>query len=182
MTKLLCSFGLLLALRGGARASPIQSNGLTYASSEAQAANLPSVELPYGTYQAKTYDNTNDLYTFKNIRFGAPPVGPLRWAQPQPPAVNDTLQTGDYGPACLQGDPTSVIAPTIGGIIGYLFGNVGSIVNVGEIASGANELSEDCLFLDIIVPGKALRGEVKLPVVNWIYGGAYLVVGFAIFC
>jgi hypothetical protein len=24
------------------------------------------------------------------------------------------------------------------------------------------------------VPSKALKGEVKLPIVNWIYGGAYL--------
>lgn len=34
--------------------------------------------------------------------------------------------------------------------------------------------SEDCLFLDIQVPGKAIRGEVKnLPVLFWIFGGGY---------
>jgi len=36
--------------------------------------------------------------------------------------------------------------------------------------------SEDCLFLDVYVPAKALKaGAAKLPVVNWIYGGAYLI-------
>lgn len=35
---------------------------------------------------------------------------------------------------------------------------------------------EDCLFLDLYVPGKAIRNETEsaLPVVVWIYGGAYL--------
>jgi carboxylesterase type B len=41
-----------------------------------------------------------------------------------------------------------------------------------NMASGA---SEDCLFLDVYVPGKALKGGSKLPVVNWLYGGAYLI-------
>jgi carboxylesterase type B len=39
---------------------------------------------------------------------------------------------------------------------------------------GGFPFSEDCLFLDMIVPGKALRKESKLPVVNFIYGGAYV--------
>ena len=34
---------------------------------------------------------------------------------------------------------------------------------------------EDCLFLDLYVPGKALKNPgLKLPVAVWIYGGAYL--------
>lgn len=35
--------------------------------------------------------------------------------------------------------------------------------------------SEDCLFLDIYVPGKAIRDpSLGLPVIVWIYGGAYV--------
>lgn len=35
-------------------------------------------------------------------------------------------------------------------------------------------MSEDCLFLDVLVPGKAVRGEAKdLPVLFWIFGGGY---------
>jgi len=34
---------------------------------------------------------------------------------------------------------------------------------------------EDCLFLDLYVPGKAIRNtRLKLPVLVWVYGGAYL--------
>jgi hypothetical protein len=42
--------------------------------------------------------------------------------------------------------------------------------DLGKLMGGSPS-SEDCLFLDVVVPGKALRGEIKLPVVNWIYGG-----------
>jgi carboxylesterase type B len=41
-------------------------------------------------------------------------------------------------------------------------------------AMGGSQEQEDCLFLDVVVPGKAFRGEAKLPVLNWIYGGAYI--------
>jgi carboxylesterase type B len=47
-------------------------------------------------------------------------------------------------------------------------------IDIGTLASGAKETAEDCLFLDVLVPSKALKGQVKLPIVNWIYGGAYL--------
>jgi len=34
--------------------------------------------------------------------------------------------------------------------------------------------SEDCLYLDLYVPGKALKhSKKKLPVIVWIYGGGY---------
>jgi carboxylesterase type B len=46
-------------------------------------------------------------------------------------------------------------------------------VDLGKAQGGSQE-QEDCLFLDVVVPGKALRGEAKLPVLNWIYGGAYI--------
>jgi carboxylesterase type B len=36
-----------------------------------------------------------------------------------------------------------------------------------------NPGNEDCLYLDVYVPGKALKDpKAKLPVMNWIYGGA----------
>lgn len=47
------------------------------------------------------------------------------------------------------------------------------MINALEDGS-AGEMSEDCLFLDIQVPGKAIRNpEQKLPVVVWIFGGAF---------
>jgi carboxylesterase type B len=61
------------------------------------------------------------------------------------------------------------VAPT-----GLLESLGSSGIDIGTRASGAKETAEDCLFLDVLVPSKALKGEVKLPIINWIYGGAYL--------
>jgi hypothetical protein len=95
----------------------------------------------------------------------------LRFAKPAPPIKNDTVQTGVYGPACPQAVPIASIG---GGALSGLLGTLGSFIDIGAAASGAKETGEDCLFLDVLVPSKALKGEVKLPIVNWIYGGAYL--------
>jgi hypothetical protein len=39
---------------------------------------------------------------FKNIRFGAPPIGRGRFLPPQPPFMKNTVADGSYGPQCLQ--------------------------------------------------------------------------------
>jgi carboxylesterase type B len=48
--------------------------------------------------------------------------------------------------------------------------------NIPAIPRITNQ-GEDCLFLDLTVPAKAIRspGEHKLPVMMWYYGGAYIV-------
>lgn len=174
----------------------IEHDGLKYASEEARKADLPLIKLPYATIQAQKYDKANDvripphydqevtyisqLYVFKNIRFGAPPIGPLRFSKPAPPAQNATLQTGAYGPACIQGDPLNLLGLT--GALGTIANGItnSGIVDIGLLASGAKEMAEDCLFLDVLVPSKALKGgAAKLPIVNWIYGGAYIIVCIA---
>jgi carboxylesterase type B len=87
---------------------------------------------------------------FKNIRFAAPPVGELRWAKPAPPARVTGVQDGSEGRACTQSGAT----PRPG---------------IPLTTSG-----EDCLFLDLTVPAKAIRdATLKLPVMAWFYGGAY---------
>jgi hypothetical protein len=208
---------------------PVYSNGLEYHSLEARQANLPLLKLPYGTWQASKYEPGSDVshaslsflinsnrhnkvYTFKNIRFGAPATGQLRWAKPAPPALNTTLQTGDVGGTCYQSLPPAMLAVTLSGGLGGLgapqgggtgwfadfmsslqstlmpmLGSLlqtypalatqiaGQVANqdLGKLMGGASS-SEDCLFLDVFVPGSALKGQKKLPVVNWIYGGIVL--------
>lgn len=44
-------------------------------------------------------------YTFKNIRFAAPPVGNLRWAKPAPPLTETKVQDGTVGNQCMQATP-----------------------------------------------------------------------------
>ena len=53
------------------------------------------------------------------------------------------------------------LSPLINGIIG----NIGTLIFGGE---------EDCLYLDVYVPGSSIkiRSSKKVPVVNWITGGA----------
>jgi carboxylesterase type B len=113
------------------------------------------------------------IYAFKNIRFAAPPVGNLRFAKPAPPIRNDTLQTGEYGGSCAQSVPKSLITGIIGEGLGTVVAGLASTMDLGKLMGGGPS-SEDCLFLDLYVPAKALRGEVKLPIINWIYGGAYV--------
>ncbi|KAF2667279.1 alpha/beta-hydrolase [Microthyrium microscopicum] len=126
------------------------ADGLEYNSESSRKAHLPLLKLPYGTWQASQYDAKTDIYWFRNIRFAAPPVESLRWAKPAPPATNTTLQTGAYGATCPQANPGGIQIP-----IFY-------------------PENEDCLFLDVVIPGKALKRKAKLPVVNWIYGGAFV--------
>src|SRR5580704_14687806 len=86
--------------------------------------------------------------TFKGIPFAAPPVGPLRWKAPQPPAHwTGTRKADEYGARCMQGN-----------IYGdMIFHDAGP--------------SEDCLYLNLWMPANPT--SAKLPVMVWIYGGGY---------
>src|SRR5262249_51202883 len=97
-----------------------------------------------GKIEGKAVDGLGE---FKGIPFAAPPVGDLRWKGPQPVQPwSGVKQTVAFGNACMQ---------TGGG---------------GGAGPGV-AYSEDCLYLDIWTPAKA-PGD-KLPVLVWIYGGAY---------
>ena len=121
------------------------------------------------------------MYIFRNIRFAAPPVGKLRFAKPAEPEVNSTLQDGKYGPSCI-GAGLKALAAAGAGITGQssssLTGALGGLdtssIDPSSPLAGLLGLNaaEDCLFLDLYVPSKALSGDVKLPVIDWIYGGA----------
>ncbi|EOD44796.1 putative carboxylesterase family protein [Neofusicoccum parvum UCRNP2] len=135
---------------------------------------LPTLTLPYGTWRASDYNADADVYTFKNIRFAAPAGGENRWRKPQPPANNDTIQDGSYGPICVQApiEGLNLLGPgnnaPIGGAINQFLGGIPVPIFEGG--------SEDCLFLDLFVPGDAVRdpNSQSLPVIVWIYGGAYV--------
>lgn len=98
----------------------------------------------------------------------------MRFAAPAPP-VSDTsiIHDGSYGPACRQSTPS-------GGFNVLGSGNelpLGVMLNqiLGHApAAFAPEGDEDCLFLDLYVPGAAIRKEKdNLSVVVYVYGGAY---------
>ncbi|MGB6432345.1 MAG: carboxylesterase family protein [Candidatus Acidiferrales bacterium] len=89
---------------------------------------------------------------FKGIPFAAPPVGDLRWRAPQPAAAwKGTLDATHFGAIC----PQHLHTP---GSISYF-------------DPGPQTPSEDCLTLNVWTAARAASD--KLPVMVWIYGGAF---------
>ncbi|KAF4218828.1 hypothetical protein CNMCM5878_004424 [Aspergillus fumigatiaffinis] len=117
---------------------------------------LPLLKLPYGTWRAHQYNAEADVYVFRNIRFAAPPLGELRWSKPAPPEFIPGIQDGSYGHNCIPAPiPDQFFMPGVKNL--------------------TKNSAEDCLFLDVYVPGKVVRKRQKLiPVVVWIHGGGYV--------
>jgi carboxylesterase type B len=115
------------------------------------------LRLPYATYRASHYDAIDDIYFFSNIRYAAAPSGSNRFGPPQRPKKATKVQEGLIGHACYQSTPTQflLVRPAVEGLT----------------------QSEDCLFLDMFVPGHVVRSKnvkmEKLAVVHWIFGGGF---------
>jgi para-nitrobenzyl esterase len=101
----------------------------------------------------KTHVETGDLEgildgqlaVYKAIPYAAPPVGDLRWREPQPAKPwEGVLKAENYGP--LPPQPT-------------------------RPGRTADMMSEDCLYLGIATPAKSASD--RLPVMVWIHGGGF---------
>jgi para-nitrobenzyl esterase len=87
--------------------------------------------------------------SFKGVPYAAPPVGPLRWREPQPaPKWTGVRDASHYAPACLQAG------------------------NAWPPDTPAEPQSEDCLYLNIWRPA-GLAADARLPVMVWIPGGGW---------
>jgi len=107
------------------------------------AGKLSGVTLPSG------------VRAFKGVPFGAPPVGDLRWKEPQPVVKWDGVRKAEtFGNVCVQPkQPTRV--PN----------------NVTTDLPDSPAISEDCLYLNVWT--SAPRAGARQPVMVWIFGGAY---------
>ena len=83
------------------------------------------------------------------------------------------MQDGSYGPICHQTAVRglNLLGPGAGSPPGAAANQFLGGIPLPFFAGG----DEDCLFLDLQVPGRAVRDpSYKLPVIVWIYGGAYV--------
>jgi len=92
---------------------------------------------------------TDGVRSFKGIPFAAPPVGDLRWREPQPVKNWKGARNADqFGPRCMQRTTPNA---------DYWFRSHG--------------MNEDCLYLSVWTPAKSDRE--KLPVLVYVFGGGF---------
>ncbi len=115
--------------------------------------SIESVAQPVGTttkvvqtrFGAVAGDGS-DIFAFKGIPYAAPPVGPLRWKPPAPPASWEGVRAAtNFGADCMQKPGGS---------------------------TRASGISEDCLTLNIWAPANLAQN--KLPVMVFVYGGSFI--------
>ena len=93
--------------------------------------------------------NETGIISFKGIPFAQPPVGDLRWKEPQPVQNWNGVLKADH----FRSNPVQK--------------NV-----FGDMKFRSDSMSEDCLYLNVWTPAKSSAD--KLPVLVYFYGGGYV--------
>jgi para-nitrobenzyl esterase len=121
--------------------------------------NPPAVRTANGTVEGTLQDN--GIATFLGIPFAAPPIGNLRWREPQPIAdwsgTRDATHPGSY---CTQ-SPASLDA--------YIAPLAATYQTPYPVRSYPS--SEDCLYLNVFSPWPQPQKH-GYPVMVWFHGGS----------
>jgi len=89
------------------------------------------------------------IRSFKGVPFAAPPVGNLRWREPQPVKNWEGIRKADkFGPRAMQ------------------------LPLYSDMKFRSDGMSEDCLYLNVWTPAKS--GKENLPVLVYFYGGGLM--------
>jgi para-nitrobenzyl esterase len=96
---------------------------------------------------------TSTVVAFKGIPYAAPPIGDLRWKEPQPPASWDSIRdASQFCASCMQNRAFSRLPWSKEFMV-------------------QDSISEDCLYLNIWTPAKTLAD--KLAVLIYFHGGGF---------
>jgi len=90
---------------------------------------------------------------FLGVPFASPPLGDLRWRPPQPLVPRNAHWKADqFATSCMQNQPGSRLPWT-------------------EEFMTQGPIGEDCLYVNVWTPAK--KADARLPIMFWIYGGAF---------